>query len=615
MAGGGSDVVLSAREVARLVAQAGFPSGDQATMTAICHAESSFRVGAIGGPNKNGSYDYGVAQINSRHNYDRSKLINDAAYNLDCAHKVYLAQGFRAWSTFNSGAYQKWMNEARQAVAQSSSVTGTATVRGTAAADSQKPAITYGPPGPQLTLAGGGTPLSAAAELPGPLSGLKVIGSDIQGDFSAVVIGKPTYEAGWDTVPHLDFTIADPEGDLLWRQRNLWNRGVRVTWQDLDMRIDEITFEPGSHKTGQINITAIDYIVYALQQLRGERTANGLSAVQWLDGELRLAGLDPGRCLLGEAVPTQSEIARDLPQDGSSGDLSSQDYPSAWPTIQRLAKELGKRCFISGHRIVFGSAAFAMSWAAPGDLRIGWHLSPDGERWQTMPTGKQTSIGSRYGLTEVDGKVPFNRALYFRPGASVIVHNTPSVAAGDRRFLVSHISHELARDPDGADVTLNEPVDAPPEPPGGQSGVNSSSTSNGTSTSGGGADGQIDQFVSLCLQQVGDKYVFGVEVKLTDPNPNAFDCSELIQWAAARAGISPAVPDGSAAQINHCRSLPVSQAIHTKGALLYTPGHIAVSLGDGGTVEAENPRVGVVKDKAGNRFTRGGLIPGAKGYR
>lgn len=606
---------LSGREVAQLVKQAGFPESVHATMVAIFKAESSWRTDAIGGPNRNGTYDRGIAQINDVHGYDRGKLVNDAAYNVTCAKKIYDRQGLGAWSVYNSGGYQKHMNEARQAVAQAAGVNGTPAVQGTAAAGAeQKPAITYGPPGPQLTLAGVGTPLAAAAETPGALSGLKVIGADVQGDFSAVVIGKPSYEAGMGQVPNLTFTIADPQGDLLWQQRAIWQRGVRVTWADLDMRLDEITFEPGGHKTGQLTITAIDHIVYALQQLRGERTAGGISAVQWLDGELRLAGLDPNRCLLGESVPTQSEIARDLPeQDG--GESSSQDYPSAWTTIQRLAKELGKRCFISGSRIVFGSSGFAMAWAAPGDLRIGWHNAPEGARWQDMPTGKSTAIGKRY-VTEVSGRVPLNRALFFRPGASVIVHNTPSIAAGDRAFVVSAVSHELARDADGADVTLIEPVDPPAEPPtGNNASVNAGSTGTGPGTSGGGADGQIDQFVSLCLQQVGDRYVFGAEARANDPNPGSFDCSELIEWAAGRVGISPKVPDGSSAQINHCRSIPVSQAINTKGALLWHSGHIAVSLGNGKTVEAQNSRVGVVQGTAGNRFKRGGLIPGAKGYR
>lgn len=611
---------LTAAQVAQLVKQAGFPADVHATMVAIARAESGFRTDAIGGPNRNGTYDRGLLQINDVHKLDRARLVNDAAYNVAQGKRIYDSQGLRAWSTYTSGAYQRFMNEARQGVAQGASVVGTPAVQGTAAASTEqsKPAISYGPPGPQLTIAGIGTPLAAAGVIPGPLQDLRIIGTDIQGNFSGVIIDRPKYTAAWDAVPNLQFVIADPEGDLLWQQRSIWQRGVRVTWQDLEMRIDEITFEPGGHTTGQINISAIDHIVYALMQLRGPRIASGISAVQWLAQELQLAGLDPNRCLLGEAVPTQSEIARDVPDD--QGETGSGDAPSAWTTIVRLAKELGKRVFISGSRIVFGSAAFALQWAAPGDLRIGWHLSPEGERWQTLPTGKQTSIGNRSGLTEVSGRIPLNRAKFFRPGASVIVHNTPSIAAGDRAFVVSRVEHELANDIDGADVTLNEPADPVPAPPTGGAGggggtVSGGSTGTGTGISGGGADGQIDQFVNLCLRQVGDRYVFGAETRMSDPDPSAFDCSELIEWAASRVGISPKVPDGSSAQINHCRSISVQQAINTKGALLWHSGHIAVSLGNGKTVEAQNSRVGVVQGTAGNRFKRGGLIPGAKGYR
>jgi len=578
---------------------------------------------------------------------------------------------------------------------------------------------------------------------------------------------------------------------MLWFHQGIWQRGARVAWQDLDMRIDEITFSPGGHTTGQLEISAIDSIVYGLMNLRGERVASGVSAVQWLAQEMRLCGFDPNRYLLGEAVPTQSEIARDIPDP--EGQAGNSEAPSAWTTIVRLAKELGKRVFISGSRIVFGSVAFAMQWSAPGDLHIGWHSMQPGERWQTMPTGKQTSIANRSGLTEVSGRVPLNRAGFFRPGVSVLVRHTPSIAAAENRsFMVSKIEHDIANDIDGADVTLNEPVDPPPQPPTSNEKVNDEATGNGGQVSGGGADGQVDQFVNLCLRQVGDRYVFGAETSMSDPDPKVFDCcvvgdmlvytadrgllpveeveigdmvwgcdrdagnvlvarpviawsrqrsrpihrvrthaheidvtgnhpflcvvtlpsehhdkkgevvrwtsewvnaehltpgnllvtlnevilypnsprldvthlhdhalrqflpepwsvhqvrsteivgedetfdiqvegthnfiaeglvvsnSELIEWAASRVGISPRVPDGSSAQINHCRSIPVDQAIRTKGALLWHSGHIAVSLGNGRTVEAQNPKAGVVQASAGNRFKRGGLIPGAKGYR
>jgi hypothetical protein len=276
------------------------------------------------------------------------------------------------------------------------------------------------------------------------------------------VIGQPTYEAGWTTVPNLSFDIADPEGDMLWRQGNLWARGARVEYLDLDMRLDEIEFSPGPATTGQLSITAIDNIVYQLQLLRGARTARGVSATDWCRQELSLAGFNPDLVFLGEALPTQTEIARDIPdQAGSTGE---GDVPSAWTTIQRLAKETGKRVFVSGRKLIFGSASFAMDWCSPGDLRIGWHNSPDGERWLNLPSVKSTSVGDRSGVTEVSGKVPLNRAQFFRPGVSVIVHDTPSIVGGEgRRYVCASISHTLARDVDGADVTLIEPVELSPE--------------------------------------------------------------------------------------------------------------------------------------------------------
>lgn len=117
-------------------------------------------------------------------------------------------------------------------------------------------------------------------------------------------------------------------------------------------------------------------------------------------------------------------------------------------------------------------------------------------------------------------------------------------------------------------------------------------------------------FVATALQQTGDAYVYGAEAPISNPNPSAFDCSELVQWAAGRVGV-PFV-DGSSAQIAACKSISVEQAIRTRGALLWHPGHIAISLGNGRTIEAANPGFGVGSLNAAGRFTRGGLIPGMR---
>jgi peptidoglycan hydrolase-like protein with peptidoglycan-binding domain len=130
-----------------------------------------------------------------------------------------------------------------------------------------------------------------------------------------------------------------------------------------------------------------------------------------------------------------------------------------------------------------------------------------------------------------------------------------------------------------------------------------------------GGRGTAEAFVQKALAQNGDRYVFGAETNLNDPNPNTFDCSELVQWAAAQVGVS--IPDGTMNQLPHIQNagkgISVDQALHTRGALLFRPGHVAISLGDGRTIEAKGSAYGVgIFSANGRGWTAGGLIPGMK---
>jgi cell wall-associated NlpC family hydrolase len=133
------------------------------------------------------------------------------------------------------------------------------------------------------------------------------------------------------------------------------------------------------------------------------------------------------------------------------------------------------------------------------------------------------------------------------------------------------------------------------------------------------------QFLDAALAQTGDSYVFGAEASPDDPNPTTFDCSELTQWAAHHVGID--LPDGSWQQYLQLKEagavIPVDQAVHTPGALLFRfdqeptagggrPGqaHVAISLGDGTTIEARGRAYGVGSWDAGDRFTYAAVIPG-----
>ena len=142
----------------------------------------------------------------------------------------------------------------------------------------------------------------------------------------------------------------------------------------------------------------------------------------------------------------------------------------------------------------------------------------------------------------------------------------------------------------------------------------------------GRAEGPIvDRFVQAAVNQRGDRYVYGAETSLSDPNPKVFDCSELTQWAAHQAGVT--IPDGAEYQYMDLKQkhalVSVEEALHTKGALLFyfssepTPAnprpsraHVAISLGDGRTIEARGRAYGVDEFSAKNRFNYAGVIPG-----
>lgn len=127
--------------------------------------------------------------------------------------------------------------------------------------------------------------------------------------------------------------------------------------------------------------------------------------------------------------------------------------------------------------------------------------------------------------------------------------------------------------------------------------------------------------VTLAMTQKGDPYIFGFEVDLKDPNPRAFDCSELTQWVCAQLGVVPVLPDGARNQFLHCQKyhtlITIEQAVKTVGALLFRISddgdHVVISRGDGSTIEAKGKDYGVGTWAAtGRGFNHAALIPGVQ---
>ena len=124
-----------------------------------------------------------------------------------------------------------------------------------------------------------------------------------------------------------------------------------------------------------------------------------------------------------------------------------------------------------------------------------------------------------------------------------------------------------------------------------------------------------EEFVQKCLQEVGDEYEWGAAAQPgTDPSQTTeWDCSGLVYTKLHELGID--VPRSSTAQldwvIEHGTAIPLEEGVRTRGALLLRDGHVAVSLGDGNTVEAMGEEYGVLVASTSHRsFTHAGRVPG-----
>jgi cell wall-associated NlpC family hydrolase len=136
----------------------------------------------------------------------------------------------------------------------------------------------------------------------------------------------------------------------------------------------------------------------------------------------------------------------------------------------------------------------------------------------------------------------------------------------------------------------------------------------------------IDAFLRNAIAQEGDRYKFGAEAKASNADPTSFDCSELVEWAAARAGVT--IPDGTWRQFQALHkqggAMDPEDALEIPGALLFTfksdpltatsrpaGAHVAISLGNGQILEAASSAGEVViRSAEGRTFSHAAIIPG-----
>lgn len=112
------------------------------------------------------------------------------------------------------------------------------------------------------------------------------------------------------------------------------------------------------------------------------------------------------------------------------------------------------------------------------------------------------------------------------------------------------------------------------------------------------------QFVRKALAKKGMDYVWGGESRAE----GGWDCSGLIVGILRDSGYKDFPRLTAAGLIDRAKSMSVKKAINTRGALLWHDGHIAISLGNGKTIEAMNSENDITIGSAEGRFTRGGML-------
>ncbi len=136
------------------------------------------------------------------------------------------------------------------------------------------------------------------------------------------------------------------------------------------------------------------------------------------------------------------------------------------------------------------------------------------------------------------------------------------------------------------------------------------------------ATNKAEAFVNQALKAQGDTYELNTARDLSNPDPDKFDCSGLVVWAAKQSGYeAPGFGNTNADGLLKYTektggSLSPEDAKKKKGALLFRKDgdapahHVAISLGDGTTMEAKGTKEGVGIFPERNTWNAGGELPG-----
>lgn len=590
-------------QVAEVAYAAGFRGTGLEMAIAISKAEATS--GQIDAVNKAGnsppSRDRGLWQIND---YFHKEVSDAQAFNpLECAKAAYRisssGSNWNQWSTYKGGQYKKYLADAKNAAAKvtgsgGSAGTGSSTVTTTTTGTTRGQTIfpvSLLPPDP------------VNARSPGDLQ--------IRGSSLSTLLGRFAANGGVELsaseIGTISVSILDPGLTILdqpWLQKL-----APATWIDWRLEISSIDLET-IEGIPAITIGFWPAGVADMKKTPAKAFSN-MTAGEWAS---RLFG---SHGIFLENYEGKAEVGSFGPSTDTAGTSETE-----WEAVKRVANEKGCVFWVTPEcRAIWGKPTIIAQAMARYD--VGWNRSVPGDVTGVfdaieMPKGHAIVNSSNPGTFDgdaVDVKLPRWRGERIRPGMGQSVVGIPKFGG---RKMITKVSWKFdggvspvmvtAQDPVDPKVTKTTSSDPVPVPLG-------TSSSSGTASHG---TKQAGDFVQFALNQAGDKYVFGATPKASDKDPTAFDCSSLVQWAAAQVGIS--MPRNSNEQYKVCIKKDIDTASRTRGALLFRSpgtlgkgdsGHVVISLGDGRTtIEAMGSAYGVKQGTIGTRFNQAGFIPG-----
>lgn len=143
-----------------------------------------------------------------------------------------------------------------------------------------------------------------------------------------------------------------------------------------------------------------------------------------------------------------------------------------------------------------------------------------------------------------------------------------------------------------------------------------------------------NDILDVAMPHVHEQYILGASVPIGNPNWHGpWDCAEFVSWCAYQAygklfAVRPPKSDRGESYsgwwyedaINLDATIPVEKALATPGAILVRKpgafniriGHVAISCGNGSTVEAHSSAVGVAvrEGAAARQWSIGVVLPG-----